>query len=100
MFGLALLAACRPPHDDWLNEWSSTPPTSSTMHALRLPPAAAELVGVESDGWSVAVLELGLEQPATSRLAAPMAATILNGWRKWVSSFVPPSGAGKMFGSP
>src|SRR3954464_5920518 len=91
MFGLALFAASRPPHDDWLNEWSSTPPTSSTMHALRLPAAAvSELVGVESDGWSVAVLELGFEQPATSRLAAPMAATILSGWRKWVSSFVPP----------
>src|SRR3954451_21894491 len=59
------------------------------MHALRLP-VAAPLVDVESDGWSVAVLELGFEQPATSRLAAPMAATILSGWRKWVSSFVPP----------
>jgi hypothetical protein len=63
------------------------------MHALRLPAAAvSELVGDESDGWSVAVLELGFEQPATRRLAAPMAATILSGWRKWVSSFVPPSG--------
>jgi len=51
------------------------------MHALRLPVAAA-LVDVESDGWSVAVLELGFEQPATSRLAAPIAATILSGWRK------------------
>ena len=34
------------------------------------------------EGWSVAVLELGFEQPANSRLAAPMAATILSGWRK------------------
>jgi hypothetical protein len=46
MFGLALLASCRPCHDDWLNEWSSTPPVSRTMHALIAPPAAgAELTG-------------------------------------------------------
>ena len=37
MFEFALLAACMPAHDDWLNDLSSTPPTSSTMHALRLP---------------------------------------------------------------
>ena len=45
MFGFALLASCSPCHDDWLNEWSSTPPVSSTMHALNAPPAAAELAG-------------------------------------------------------
>jgi len=50
------------------------------MHAFRLPAAAEGLV--VSVGWSVAVLELGFEQPATSRLAAPIAATILSGWRK------------------
>src|SRR5689334_16008383 len=100
MFGFSLFAACRPAHDDWLNEWSSTPPVSRTMHALRLPVAAAEVVS-DAVGSSVAVLlELGFEQPAKSRLAAPSAATILSGWRKWVSSLVPHPWSGKMFGSP
>jgi hypothetical protein len=46
MFALALLASWRPCHDDWLNEWSSTPPVSSTMQALTGPAAAgAELTG-------------------------------------------------------
>ena len=46
MFGFALLASWSPCHDDWLNEWSSTPPVSRTMHALVAPPAAgAELAG-------------------------------------------------------
>jgi hypothetical protein len=46
MFGFALLASCSPCHDDWLNEWSSTPPVSRTMQALIAPPAAgAELTG-------------------------------------------------------
>jgi hypothetical protein len=57
---------------------------------------AAALVEVEPEGWSEAVLELGFEQPATRRLAAPMAATILSGWRKWVSSFVRSTGAGNV----
>src|SRR6185312_5100831 len=43
MFGLAWLAPVRPAYDDWLNERSSTPPTSSTMQALKaLPPPLAE----------------------------------------------------------
>src|SRR4029079_1851023 len=98
MFGFALLAACMPAHEDWLNEWSSTPPMSRTMHALRLPvEGEPESVAV---GCSVAVLELGLPQPAINRLAAPSAATILSGCRKWVSSLVPHPWSGKMFGSP
>src|SRR4051794_40506245 len=35
MFGLTLLAACRPAQEDWLKERSSTPPVSRTMHAVR-----------------------------------------------------------------
>jgi hypothetical protein len=51
------------------------------MHALRLPvEVAPELDGLALGSVAV-LLELGLEQPANSRLAAPMAATILNGWR-------------------
>src|SRR3954447_10179175 len=82
MFGLALCAASRPAHEDWLKEWSSTPPVSSTMQAFRLPPAAdvPELVGVV--GLLVAVELLGLPQPAISSDAAPRAATILMVWRK------------------
>src|SRR3954447_4701945 len=100
MSEFAWLAACRPAQDDWLNEWSSTPPVPSTMQALRLPVVVLELVESDGVGSSVAVLELGLEQPATSRLAAPSAATILSGWRKSVSSLVPHPWSGKMFGSP
>src|SRR6266487_1812341 len=37
MFGFAWCAACIPAQDDWLNDLSSTPPVSSTMHAFRLP---------------------------------------------------------------
>ena len=78
MFGFALFAACRPPHDDWLNEWSSTPPTSSTMQAFRLPPAAAVswLLGDElpSEAFEESA---GLEHPAKSSDAAPTAAAIL-----------------------
>src|SRR5690242_20708904 len=91
MFELALLAACMPAQDDWLNDLSSTPPTSSTMHAFRLPvEVEPELVESVAVGSWVAVLELGLPQPAISRLTAPSAATILSGWRKCVSSLVPP----------
>ncbi len=75
MFGLALFAAWRPPHDDWLNEWSSTPPTSSTMQAFRLPPAAA--LGDELPSEAVELESAGLEHPAKSSDAAPTAATIL-----------------------
>ncbi len=101
MFGFAWCAACMPAHDDWLKEWSSTPPMSSTMHALRLPPEDTELeLDGELEGCWVAVLELGFEQPANSRVAAPSAATILTGWRNWISSFVPTLVGGKMFGSP
>jgi len=52
------------------------------MHALRLPLEVPELVESDAVGSSVAVLELGFEQPANSRLTAPRAATILSGWRK------------------
>src|SRR5581483_7190862 len=41
MFGLVLLASCRPCHDDWLNDRSSTPPVSSTMQRLAEPVEAA-----------------------------------------------------------
>jgi hypothetical protein len=41
MFGFALLASCMPCHDDWLNDRSSTPPVSSTMHRLTGLPAGA-----------------------------------------------------------
>jgi hypothetical protein len=73
------------------------------MQALRLPPEDDEvllLVGLEFVGCSEAVLELGLPQPAMSRLAAPSAATILTGWRKRLSSSVPHRLAREMFGSP
>jgi hypothetical protein len=53
------------------------------MQALRLPvEVVPELLEPEEVGSPVAVLEAGFEQPAKSRLAAPRAATILNGWRK------------------
>jgi len=48
IFGFALLASCSPCHDAWLNEWSSTPPVSSTMHALIAPPAAG--AGLDATG--------------------------------------------------
>src|SRR3954466_3244441 len=93
MFGLALFAAWSPAHDDWLNEWSATPPTSSTMQAFRLPPAVFVFWLLGDDAVSVAdgPLELaGLEHPANRRGAAPTAAAILRAWRKGFSSFDPP----------
>src|SRR5207245_1067191 len=52
MFAFAVCASFMPCQDDWLNERSSTPPVSSTMHALRAwpelaPPDAAPLDDVE-----------------------------------------------------
>src|SRR5690349_16306158 len=41
MFGFCAAASCMPFQEDWLNERSSTPPTSSTMHALSACPAVA-----------------------------------------------------------
>src|SRR5262245_41678770 len=38
---LAVWASVMPFHADWLNERSSTPPTSSTMQALKAAPVAA-----------------------------------------------------------
>ena len=73
MFGFALLAACRPAHDDWLNEWSSTPPVSSTMQAFRLPLAAADELGDEAPSEALEE-SAGLEHPAKSKDAAPTAA--------------------------
>ena len=72
MFGFALFAAWRPAHDDWLNEWSSTPPVSSTMQAFRLPPAVS-VVPLLGDELPSEAFELsaGFEQPAKSRDAAP-----------------------------
>jgi len=53
------------------------------MHAFSAAVGALELeVESEAVGSWVAELEAGFEQPAKSRLAAPSAATILNGWRK------------------
>src|SRR3954449_3544407 len=102
MFGFALLAAWRPPHEDWLNEWSSTPPTSRTMQALRLPPAVVVswLLGDDAVSVALGLLEsAGLEHPANSRDAAPTAAAILKAWRKrFLLNRPPPPLGGKMFG--
>src|SRR5579875_2056472 len=53
MFGFALLAACNPAQLDWLKDRSSTPPVSSTMQALILPPA-----------WAPPPLDTGLDTGA------------------------------------
>ena len=50
MFGLALFASCMPCHDDWLNERSSTPPVSSTMHSVAEPVEAGALLAGELAG--------------------------------------------------
>src|SRR5450755_2589447 len=103
MFGFALLASWSPCHDDWLNEWSSTPPVSSTMHAFTAPPpaaldtaglagalvaAGAELAAAEVEGAGAALvagaLLVGallevlflLEQPASKIATVPVAAMI------------------------
>lgn len=68
MFGFALLASCRPCHEDWLNERSSTPPVSSTMHsfaepvdaAVGLPDAALELDGAVLGAVEADVDEVGV----------------------------------------
>ena len=73
MLGLALLAACMPAQEDWLNEWSSTPPVSRTMHAvnfLPVPPLRRVLVFVRVRGRL-------RPQPTASRASAPTTATIL-----------------------
>src|ERR1700759_490949 len=44
MLGFAWAAACMPAHDDWLNDLSSTPPVSSTMHALNAVPEGAAVL--------------------------------------------------------
>ena len=51
-----MFAACMPAQDDWLNDLSSTPPVSRTMHAVSAPPppldevlAGPELAGAELD---------------------------------------------------
>src|SRR5579863_10015766 len=43
MLESALLAAWKPSHDDWLNDLSSRPPVSVTMHAVKLVAPADEL---------------------------------------------------------
>src|SRR6476469_3060661 len=91
MFELTLCASWRPAHDDWLNEWSSTPPVSSTMHALTLLPELLPELAVELDG---------LEHPAASRDTAPATATTFSAWRKRFSSFVPPPVGQEILGHP
>ncbi len=76
MLGLVLAAAWRPAHEDWLKDRSSTPPVSSTMHALNaLPAAALELVLLLDDvppaaGVVVVVLVGVLVPHAASAIAA------------------------------
>ena len=78
MFGLAWCAAWRPAHDDWLNEWSSTPPVSSTMQALNAwPPPPLEAEGV----FVLPLPAFGVAgfwpHPASRSAAAPATAAIL-----------------------
>ena len=63
MFGLALLASCMPCHDDWLNERSSTPPVSSTMHSVAEPVEAGLLTGALAGADDAGVL--GVEAAGT-----------------------------------
>jgi hypothetical protein len=55
MFGFVLFAACRPAHDDWLNDLSSTPPVSSTMQAVN-GAVAAELLDAGAEDELAALL--------------------------------------------
>jgi hypothetical protein len=74
-----LLASCSPCHDDWLNEWSSTPPVSRTMHALVAPPAAAELAGAAGLDTGAAAELAGaaaLEAGAAAELAGAAALVV------------------------
>src|SRR5690242_8830916 len=73
MFGLAPLAFVRPAQDDWLNEWSSTPPMSSTMHALNAAPEAVPVGPPEELLPPEGVLFE--PQPATASAATPTSAT-------------------------
>src|SRR5919199_4387381 len=57
-----------PSQDDWLNERSSTPPTSSTMHAFRPlpPPAPPEAPADAPDDVEPLELVAGLDPQAVS----------------------------------
>src|SRR5579875_1548219 len=64
MFGFALAACCMPAQDDWLNDLSSTPPVSSTMHAsIFLPHGVPVETGVVlvPPAWVVTGAGLGAE---------------------------------------
>ena len=81
MFGFALFAACIPAHDDWLNDLSSTPPVSSTMHALSFLPEAVPVAAVElPDALAPLLAELLLAgllpQPARAIAATAETAAI------------------------
>src|SRR3954452_11682375 len=71
----AFLASCMPCHADWLNDLSSTPPTSSTMQALNFsPPPPLPLALFSSLGFS--------PQPASRSAEAPARAANFVRWRK------------------
>ena len=61
-----MLASCKPCHDDWLNDRSSTPPVSSTMQRLAEPvDAALGLLGaLDEAGALLGALDAGLDDDA------------------------------------
>src|SRR5664280_2611760 len=75
ILGLILFAACRPAHEDWLNDRSSTPPVSSTMHALNAVPAALLEPALLGDALLVVVADL-VPHPAKAMAATEATATI------------------------
>ena len=52
-----------PAQDDWLNEWSSTPPVSSTMHAFELLSRVALAAGLRVGRLATADCEQGKSAP-------------------------------------
>src|SRR5664280_1600377 len=75
ILGLILFAACRPAHEDWLNERSSTPPVSSTMHALKAVPAALLEPALLGDALLVVGVDL-VPHAARAMAATEATATI------------------------
>src|SRR5664280_1413036 len=76
ILGLILFAACRPAHEDWLNERSSTPPVSSTMHALNAVPAAEVAPAPPADVLLAVVEADFVPHPARAMAATEATATI------------------------
>src|SRR5664279_384428 len=87
MLGLLLLAAWSPAHEDWLNERSSTPPVSSTMHALNALPAA-ELEPALEDVPAAVVLGDLVPHAAKAKAATETTATIFIDDLKALSPYV------------